>query len=247
MLGEEHGAATKVAAGFDDDYDRPVAAVRFRARIASGGDLEVGTVGVGSWRVRVGDESAEYELNPSGHGFGEEMIAPPARTSVRALEPGTEIDATATLHKRPGLGAAGMFSIVARPAARPSDEVIAAAVDVARGADVAVVVVGLTEEQETESVDKSTLALPGSQDELVSAVAAAARRTVVVVNAATPILMPWLDQVDAVLWAGLPGPGGRARGRGRAARGRRAGRPAGHDVPGRGRRRAGVVGDAGGR
>ena len=79
-----------------------------------------------------------------------------------------------------------MFSIVARPAARPSDEVIAAAVDVARGADVAVVVVGLTEEQETESVDKSTLALPGSQDDLVSAVAAAARRTVVVVNAATP-------------------------------------------------------------
>ncbi len=37
------------------------------------------------------------------------------------------------------------------------------------------------------------------------AVAAAARRTVVVVNAATPVLMPWLDEVDAVLWAGLPG------------------------------------------
>ena len=39
----------------------------------------------------------------------------------------------------------------------------------------------------------------------MSAVADAARRTVVVVNAATPILMPWLDQVDAVLWVGLPG------------------------------------------
>jgi beta-glucosidase len=25
------------------------------------------------------------------------------------------------------------------------------------------------------------------------------------VNAATPVLMPWLDDVDAVLWAGLPG------------------------------------------
>ena len=65
--------------------------------------------------------------------------------------------------------------------------------------------VGLTEEQETEAVDKSTLRLPGAQDELVHAVAAAARRTVVVVNAATPVLMPWLDEVDAVLWAGLPG------------------------------------------
>ena len=72
-------------------------------------------------------------------------------------------------------------------------------------AEVAVVVVGLTEEQETEAFDKSTLALPGRQDELVSAVAAAADRTVVVVNAATPVLMPWRDEVDAILWAGLPG------------------------------------------
>ena len=66
-------------------------------------------------------------------------------------------------------------------------------------------VVGLTAEQETEAVDKATLALPGRQDALVAAVAAAARRTVVVVNAATPILMPWLDEVDALLWVGLPG------------------------------------------
>jgi beta-glucosidase len=36
-------------------------------------------------------------------------------------------------------------------------------------------------------------------------VAGAARRTVVVVNAATPVIMPWLSRVDAVLWAGLPG------------------------------------------
>jgi beta-glucosidase len=68
-----------------------------------------------------------------------------------------------------------------------------------------VVVVGLTEEQETESVDKSTLHLPGAQDALVEAVAGAARKTIVVVNAATPVVMPWLSRVDAVLWAGLPG------------------------------------------
>ena len=67
------------------------------------------------------------------------------------------------------------------------------------------VVVGLTEEQETEAVDKSTLELPGRQNDLVRAVAAAAAKTVVVVNAATPVIMPWLDEVDAVLWAGLPG------------------------------------------
>jgi beta-glucosidase len=95
--------------------------------------------------------------------------------------------------------------LIARPAPRGDDEVIADAVRAAAAADLAVVVVGLTEEQETESVDKSTLHLPGRQDALVRAVAAAANRTVVVVNAATPVMMPWLEDVDAVLWAGLPG------------------------------------------
>jgi beta-glucosidase len=49
------------------------------------------------------------------------------------------------------------------------------------------------------------LALPRRQDDLVRAIAAAARRTAVVINSATPVLMPWLHQVDAVLWIGLPG------------------------------------------
>src|SRR4029453_18454947 len=82
---------------------------------------------------------------------------------------------------------------------------MAEAAAAASGADVAVGVVGLTEEQETEAVDKTTLHLPGAQDALVEAVAGAANRTVVVVNAATPVIMPWLDRVDAVIWAGLPG------------------------------------------
>jgi beta-glucosidase len=215
VLGEAHGSPATIAAGFDDDFDRPVAGVRFRARLVPEGRLEVGVVGVGSWRFGVsgpGSEktaqeyaSQQYQLRASGHGFGEEMLAPPARTEVLTLAPGTVLDGTVTLNKGPGLGGAGLFSLVARPAARPSEQAIAEAVAAAREADVAVVVVGLTEEQETESVDKSTLALPGEQDALVAAVAAAAPRTVVVVNAATPVLMPWIDDVDAVLVAGLPG------------------------------------------
>ena len=35
--------------------------------------------------------------------------------------------------------------------------------------------------------------------------AAVNRRTVVVVNAGMPVLMPWIDQVAAVLYAWLPG------------------------------------------
>jgi beta-glucosidase len=103
------------------------------------------------------------------------------------------------------LAGVGLFNLVVRPVAATVDAVLADARAAAAAADVAVVVVGLTEEQETEAVDKSTIALPGDQDALVAAVAAVARRTVVVLNAATPVLMPWTDDVDAIVWAGLPG------------------------------------------
>ncbi|GIF72246.1 beta-glucosidase [Asanoa siamensis] len=72
-------------------------------------------------------------------------------------------------------------------------------------ADVAVVVVGTTEEVESEGFDRTTLALPGRQDELVARVAAANPRTVVVVNAGSPVLMPWVDDVAAVLLTWFPG------------------------------------------
>jgi beta-glucosidase len=70
---------------------------------------------------------------------------------------------------------------------------------------VAVVVVGTTEETEREGADRETLALPGHQDELVRRVAAANPRTVVVVNAGSPVEMPWSADVAAVLLAWFPG------------------------------------------
>ncbi len=72
-------------------------------------------------------------------------------------------------------------------------------------ADVAVVVVGTSDEWETEGADRTTIALPGDQDELVRRVAAAAPHTVVVVNAGGPVALPWLDEVDAVLLASFGG------------------------------------------
>ncbi|HEY1625236.1 MAG TPA: glycoside hydrolase family 3 C-terminal domain-containing protein [Streptosporangiaceae bacterium] len=84
------------------------------------------------------------------------------------------------------------------------DEEIAAAVQLAASCEYAVVVVGTTAETESEGTDRTTLALPGRQDDLVRAVAAANPRTIVVVNSGSPVLMPWIDQVPAVLltWFG---------------------------------------------
>ncbi|GCE76960.1 beta-glucosidase family protein [Cellulomonas biazotea] len=224
VLDERHDAPSTVMVGFDDDFPQAVARVRFRARVAGEGALEVGAIGVGRWQVTAGGTELAWTLATSGTGFAEEMLAPPTRTDQVHVGSDAVVDATVVLRSStrsvtvgdadPGtdagaaaepLAGVGLFGLVARPAPEAEDDVITRAAAAAAQADVAVVVVGLTEEEETESVDKSTIALPGAQDALVRAVAAAARRTVVVVNAATPVLMPWLDDVDAVLWAGLPG------------------------------------------
>ncbi len=208
VIASRHNPAAAAAVGFDDDFDRPVARVGFRAVVHGGAaPVELGVLGVGDWVLdRGGDEPIEQlSLRPSGSGIGEEMLAPPASVRTVSALADREVQMTATLLSGGGLGGAGFFALVARPAARGDEEAVEAAVAAARSAGVAVVVVGLTEEQETEAVDKATLRLPGAQDVMVSAVAAAAERTVVVVNAATPVLMPWLEEVDAVLWAGLPG------------------------------------------
>src|SRR5207247_7678272 len=84
-------------------------------------------------------------------------------------------------------------------------------------ADAAVVVVGLTFQDEGEGLitigDRSSLALPREQDGLVAAVAAANPRTIVVLEGSGALLMPWLGQVSAVLMAWYPGEAGGDGGR----------------------------------
>jgi beta-glucosidase len=73
------------------------------------------------------------------------------------------------------------------------------AVALARRADVVVCVVGTDNDWETEGNDRESMTLPPPQDDLVRALAAANARTVVVVNAASPVAMGWADDVSAVL------------------------------------------------
>ena len=58
-------------------------------------------------------------------------------------------------------------------------------------------IVGSDGQWETEGNDRESMTLPGAQDELVHAVAAVNPRTIVVVNAASPVDMPWADEVAA--------------------------------------------------
>ncbi|SDH11143.1 beta-glucosidase [Pelagibacterium luteolum] len=79
------------------------------------------------------------------------------------------------------------------------------AVAIARDADVALVFVGRNGEWDTEGSDLESITLPGRQDELVAAVAAANPNTVVVLQTGGPVEMPWLDAVAGVVQAWYPG------------------------------------------
>lgn len=75
----------------------------------------------------------------------------------------------------------------------------------AAASDIALVFVGLSAEWESEGFDRPNLELVGEQQALIEAVAAANKNTIVVLNTGSPIAMPWLDQVAAVVEAWYPG------------------------------------------
>ncbi|WP_329351010.1 glycoside hydrolase family 3 C-terminal domain-containing protein [Streptomyces sp. NBC_01261] len=97
------------------------------------------------------------------------------------------------------------FTLVHQEPRRDPDELIAEAAESARLADTAVVVVATTERVESEGYDRTDLRLPGRQDDLVHAVAAANPNTVVIVNSGSPVELPWRDEVAAVLLGWFPG------------------------------------------
>jgi beta-glucosidase len=88
------------------------------------------------------------------------------------------------------------------------EELIAEACQAAEKADVAVVFAGLTARYESEGYDRTHLDLPPSHNELISRVAKVNPNTVVVLSAGAPVVMPWLNNVKAVLHTYLGGQAG---------------------------------------
>lgn len=84
----------------------------------------------------------------------------------------------------------------------PDPSLIARAVAAARRAKVAVV---FANDVSSEGMDRPSLDLPGDQDRLIEAVAAANPRTIVVLHTAGPVLMPWRAKVAAIVEAWYPG------------------------------------------
>ena len=79
------------------------------------------------------------------------------------------------------------------------------AANVARSADIAVVFAGTGADSEAESRDRSSLHLPAGLDDLIKAVAKANPHTIVVLTNGSPVAMPWIHDVSAVVEAWFPG------------------------------------------
>ena len=78
----------------------------------------------------------------------------------------------------------------------------AAAANVASASEVAIVFVW---QHTSEGRDVASLSLPDNQNDLISRVAAANLRTIVVLESGGPVTMPWFDHVSGILEAWYPG------------------------------------------
>jgi beta-glucosidase len=109
----------------------------------------------------------------------------------------TPLEGVQNTLKQLGSGATANLTVVADDNSNLADAVAAA-----KQADVVIVLAGTIAE---EGADRTSIGLSNNQDAIVSAVAAANPRTAVVMKDNASALMPWIDQVPAVLETWFPG------------------------------------------
>jgi beta-glucosidase len=222
------------AAGFLADYyaspDIRLAGTPFASRVEAGIDVSGAPIVEGlpankAWAVRwrgsfTPAASGTHELRLEGSGSAELWIdgvlqdafynadfGSLAYGTVEATA-GTRVVVEVRYSPRVTLGdtARSQFDSIFGTALRlgyaPPDDELAQAVSAAAAADVALVFAG---HKVGEGADRRSLGLPGRQDALIAAVAAANPRTVVVLVTGGPVAMPWLGAVAGVVQLWLPG------------------------------------------
>jgi len=184
-----------------------------RLRVPESGRYSIGASGLGEFLLAIDGEVVVDEAIelPPGADVVEGIMKPPQQHALVDLDAGRDVPLELTYRPTGGatlLGGADVTMLTVQLNVAPvldEEQEFDRAVALAGDSDVVVVVVGTNEEVESEGFDRTNLALPGRQDELVSAVAAVNPRTVVVVNAGAPVLLPWSNEVAAVLVSWFPG------------------------------------------
>jgi beta-glucosidase len=212
VLGSEHRSGCAFTWHNAFTFPVPVERVEVHTviRATDPGAYTISGSGIGRFHLSVGGQAVfDGELKlPENTDVAAGMV-PPQACHVLHLGRGEESEVILS-HVVGSAAAAGgwggvSFQLGLQPPHRTDDEEIERSVALAREADAAIVLVGTTAEVESEGFDRSSLSLPGRQDELVRRVAEVNPATVVVVNAGAPVLMPWAEEVAAVLLVWFPG------------------------------------------
>ncbi|MGB8450818.1 MAG: glycoside hydrolase family 3 C-terminal domain-containing protein [Anaerocolumna sp.] len=87
------------------------------------------------------------------------------------------------------------------------EESLKAAVDAAKQAKTAVIFAGLPDSYESEGYDRNHMQLPVCQNRLIEAVCEVQDKVIVVLHNGSPVELPWVDKVNAILEAYLSGEG----------------------------------------
>jgi beta-glucosidase len=161
------------------------------------GRWELGLESAGRSVLRLDSEllidNSEPERGSGFYGAGSTMVAAEVE-----LEAGVTCEVVMEVWpRRDGWPVLGARVAASRPVVADAFE---RAVAAAAGAEVAVVVVGLNGSWESEGFDRPDLSLPGRQRELIEAVTAANPRTVVVVNAGSPVDLPAGAAAEVMSW-----------------------------------------------
>jgi beta-glucosidase len=169
--------------------------------------LEIGTVG--GHRIVIDGQLASEDETPTGVEvvLDSTINHPPGHSvAVEIDEPRiVQIQSTHLVTRAGGYGAIVRAAYRHRVPSITADEEIATAVELARASELTIVIVGTNEEVESEGFDRTSLALPGRQDELVEAVLDVDPHAVIIVNAGAPVVLPWLERAATVLWCWFPG------------------------------------------
>lgn len=137
-----------------------------------------------------------FAREPRFQGAGSSQVVPTRVDTL--LDQLPELVGSATVTFAPGYG----------PEGEADAALLADARNLAAGADVAIVVIGLPAFMETEGRDRTHIGLPKAHDDLVRVVLAVQPNTVVVLVNGSAVALPWANDVPAVVEAWLGGQAG---------------------------------------
>jgi beta-glucosidase len=139
----------------------------------------------------------EFAKTPRYQGAGSSLINPSQLDNL--YDEMVKITGETNLTFSPGYPIGGL---------QVDDRLIQEALEVAQGADVVVIAAGLPDRFEIEGLDRTHMRLPESHNRLIEAVASIHTRVVVVLSNGSPVDMPWVSQVQAILEGYLGGQAG---------------------------------------